>query len=444
MRFGRTGGVAVWRGKYARHRLDISVADTFFGVLSCGRQLRRKKLEVEVLRLCSLEEEGLVCFSVRSGWDLWLGAQGLRVGDEVLVSAFTHPDMVRIIHKHGLRAVPVDIDPETLAPRPWMLEGALTPRTRVVLVTHLFGGRMDLGGVAKFARERGVLLVEDCAQAFQGPERMGDAAPDVSMHSFGTLKTSTALGGAVLRVRDREVLGRMRGIQASYPAQGRGVYLEKLLKVLGLVAVSRPGPYGLLGRACALLGYDIDARINGVVRGFPPREPAAVFFRHLRHRPSAPLLAMLSRRLRTFDGKRLASRAKAGERFASRLRVVDLHPGRQSLQRTHWLFPVVVEDPEALVTSLRRRGLDASQATSSIAVVEAPAGRSSPAEASLMMSGVVFVPVYPELPSQAFDVMASLINDCAARAAAELLALAWAGLGNAHFKISVGACSTYS
>ena len=74
--------------------------------------------------------------------------------------------MVRIIRGHGLRAVPVDIDPETLAPRPWMLEVALTPRTRVVLVAHLFGGRMDLGPVARFARERGLLLVEDCAQAF--------------------------------------------------------------------------------------------------------------------------------------------------------------------------------------------------------------------------------------------------------------------------------------
>jgi hypothetical protein len=84
---------------------------------------------------------------------------------------------------------------------------------------------------------------------------------------------------------------------------------------------------------------------------------------------------------------------------------------------------VVVADPKALVASLSRRGLDASQATSSITVVDAPAGRSSPAEASLMMSGVVFVPVYPELPSQAFDVMAGLINDCTARAPAESVAL---------------------
>src|SRR5215208_5844079 len=368
MGFGARAGVAGWRGMCARQRLDLSVGDIFFGVVSCGWHWRRGRLEGEVLRLCSLEDEGLVCYSVRSGWHLWLGSQGLRGGDEFLVSAVTHPDMVRIIRGHGLRAGPVDIDPETLAPRPWMLEVALTPRTRVVLVAHLFGGRMDLGPVARFARERGLLFVEDCAQAFQGPERVGDSAADVSMYSFGTLKTSTALGGAVLWVRDREVLGRMRGEQAAYPFQDRGGYLKKLLKVLGLLAVSRPRPYGLLAGACTRLESDLDALVNGVVRGFPPREPAATFFRRLRHRPSAPLLAMLSRRLRTFDRERLARRASSGERFATGLR-------------------------------------------------EAPAGRSLPTEASLMMSGVVFLPVYPELPSQAFDVMAGLVNDCAARGA---------------------------
>jgi perosamine synthetase len=156
---------------YARHRLDLSVEDILFGVLSCVRPGRRERLEAEVMGLCSANNEGLVCYSVRSGWELWLGVQDLRARDEVLVSAVTHPDMVRIIRAHRLRAVPVDIDPETLAPLPSTLEAALTPRTRVVLVAHLFGGSMDLAPVARFAREHGLHLVEDCAQAFHGPER---------------------------------------------------------------------------------------------------------------------------------------------------------------------------------------------------------------------------------------------------------------------------------
>jgi perosamine synthetase len=420
MSFGASAVGGDRRGLYVRHRLDLSVTDILSGIAYCSGLWGG---DLEVLRCCSLEHEGILCLSVRSGWDLWLRANGLRARDEVLVSAVTHPDIVRIIRGHGLRDVPVDIDPETLAPRPWMLEAALTPRTRAVVVAHLFGGRMDLTDVASFAGEHGLLLVEDCAQAFQGPQRMGDPRADVSMYSFGTLKTSTALGGAVLRVRDGEVLGRMRDIQASYPLQGRMGYLQKLLKAFVVVAVSRPRPYGLLARACARFGHDLDALLGGAVRGFSPQEPASTFFQRLRHSPSAPLLAMLCRRLRTFDRERLARRASTGEWFATRLGVGDLHPGRHSLQRTHWLFPVVVADPGGLIEGLQRHGLDASQATSSISVVEAPAGRASAAEASLMMSSIVFLPVYPELPSRALDVMAGLVNDSAARRADERVAL---------------------
>src|SRR5918994_883443 len=190
-------------------------------------------------------------------------------------------------------------------------------------------------------------------------------SPTGSLHVGGALLAAAnrplpdePRGTPVLRVCDRGVLGRMRGIQASYPTQGRGGYLKELLKVLGLVAVSRPRPYGLLARACARLGSYLDGLVGRMVRGFPPHERAATFLGHLRQRPSAPLLAMLSRRLRTFDGERLARRTSTGERFPRRLRVLDLHPGQRSLQRTHWTFPVVVEDPEALVASLRRSFAD--------------------------------------------------------------------------------------
>ncbi len=407
---------------YARHRLDLSLSGVAFGLLACARPGRGTRTEEEILRLCSLEGDGMVCFSVRSGWDLWLRSLGLRPGDEVLVSAVTHPDMVRIIRGHGLCAVPVDIEPETLAPRQEALEAALTPRTRVLLVAHLFGGRMDLGPLVRFAGRHGLLLVEDCAQAFQGPDSMVDPASDVSMYSFGTLKTSTALGGAVLRVRDREVRRRMRGLREGYPVQRRSEYAGKLIRVLCLLAFSRPWPYGSLAWACARLGPDLDALLNGVVRAFPPGESMEVLFRRLRRRPSTPLLSVLERRLRMFDGARLARRAAAGERVARGLRPTVDHPGGGSSRRTHWLFPVVVPEPEVVVSRLRLHGVDASRATSSIAVVEAPAGRRAAVAASRMMSGVVFLPVYPGLPTSVLDRVVGIVNGgSGARRAEELV-----------------------
>jgi perosamine synthetase len=287
-------------------------------------------------------------------------------------------------------------------------------------VAHLFGGRVDLGPTAGFARKHGLILIEDCAQSFRGPEHIGNREADVSMYSFGTLKTSTALGGAVLRVRDREVLRKMHETQARYAVQRRGAYLKRLLVALGIVMLSEPRPYGLLARTCASLGADLDDLVNGAVRAFPTREPEEAFFRRLRQRSCAPLLAVLSWRLRTFDRGRLTGRAAAGERFAHRLRLADVHPGGRAERRTHWLFPVVVPDPESLILDLREVGLDASQATSSIAVVEAGAGSLPPVQARRMMSGVVFLPVYPGLPPHALDAMVDLVNRAAGKAVEQI------------------------
>jgi perosamine synthetase len=399
---------------YPRHRLDVSVRDLLFGLAACLGAFRRGKLAAEVVRAFSPDEGVLVCFSVRSGFDLLLGALAEPPGGEVLVSAVTHPDMVRIIEGHGLRAVPVDLDTETLEPRVERLGAALSESTCAVLVAHLFGGRFDLGEVAAFAQRHGLLLVEDCAQAFRGPGAAGDAAADVSMFSFGSIKTASASGGAVLRVRDPGLLGKMREVQESWPVQSRRHYAGRLFKALGLVLLGRPLAYGLLARACDLGARDLDALVNGAVRAFPTSGGApGELFERIRRRPSAPLLALLARRLRTFDADRLARRAQSGERVARRLPATVRHPGGLAPSRTHWLYPVVVPDPEGLVSALRVRGFDASQATSNIAPVPAPPGLLAPEEANRMMSRVVFLPVYPEIPDGDLDLLASAVEEAA-------------------------------
>jgi perosamine synthetase len=254
---------------YPRHRLDASAGDLLFGLSACLWAFGRRRLEAEVGRAFPPVEDALACFSVRSGFDLLLGALGLAPGEEVLVSAVTHPDMVRIIEAHGLGVVPVDLETATLEPRCGLLEEALSPKTRVILVAHLFGGRFDLGPVAAFARRKGLLLVEDCAQAFRGPGDPGDPLAAVSMFSFGTLKTASAVGGAVLHVHDPDLLERMRRSQERWPVQRRRHYALRLLKTLCLVLIGRPLPYGLLARAFDLLGRDLDDLVNGAVQAFP-------------------------------------------------------------------------------------------------------------------------------------------------------------------------------
>jgi dTDP-4-amino-4,6-dideoxygalactose transaminase len=64
------------------------------------------------------------------------------------------------------------------------------------------------------------------------------------------------------------------------------------------------------------------------------------------------------------------------------------------------VFPVAVPDPAALVAALRNAGFDAATATSSIAAV---GGSGAPRIAQELMSRIVFLPVYPELPAGELD-----------------------------------------
>lgn len=406
---------------YPRLRFDISVRDFLFGFLACAWARRRRKLAEDVMRTCSSRNDELICLSVRSGFDLLLEAVALPAGSEVLVSAVTHPDMVRIIERHGLHAVPVDLDPDTLAPRSELFEHAISPRTRAIMVAHLFGGRVDLAPITDFARRRGLLLFEDCAQAFRGPHDIGDPLADVSMFSFGSLKTATALGGALLRVRDPRILEAVREKEASWPVQRRREYLAKLLKFSCLALVTHPTAYRLFVRACDLLGEDFDAVANSVTRSFAPRDRTRTagsnreLLELIRRQPSAPLLALLARRLRTFDTARLVRRARIGEWVAHRLPRCISHPGRFATDRTHWIFPVLAPDPQALISKLRREGFDASRATSNISVVEPPADRPelTPNEAIRMMSNIVFLPVYPELSNEALHSLVEIVEAAA-------------------------------
>ena len=70
---------------------------------------------------------------------------------DVLISAITIPHMVRIVKEHDLVPVPLDLNLKDPTPRVDMLQRAVTPATRVIVVSHLFGGCVSLEPVLELA-----------------------------------------------------------------------------------------------------------------------------------------------------------------------------------------------------------------------------------------------------------------------------------------------------
>jgi dTDP-4-amino-4,6-dideoxygalactose transaminase len=398
--------MAMW----VRKLLDINCLDLADAVGNCFAPRSPAALAARLERLWS-PGETFACLSVRSGFDLWLSALALPRGSEVLVSAITIPDMVRIIEDHGLVPVPVDLDTDHLAIDMNSLRRAVTPRTRAILFAHLFGTRQPLDEVADFAQEHGLLLAEDCAQAFVGRGFTGHAAADVSMFSFGPIKTATALGGGLLRVGDQETLAAMKEKLAKQPRQSRWSYCRRLLKYAGMKLLSTRPIYSLIFRAWQALGRDLDRLVNGAVRGFAGPD----FFRRIRKQPSVPLLALIHRRVAKFDPARIARRTHLGEHLLARIGGSFISPGFASDEHSYWVFPVLADDSPRLIAALREAGFDAS-AAHSMCVVQPPADR--PAQratnAERILPRIVFLPLYNQFYESELDRMADVLESVAA------------------------------
>ena len=141
------------------------------------------------------------CVGVGNGTDaleLALRSVGVAPGDEVATVANAGMYSTVAIRAIGARPRYVDVDDETLllsAPR---LEAAITPQTRAVVVTHLYGRLAAMGEILRVARERQVAVVEDCAQAHgarRGDARAGSLG-DIGCFSFYPTKNLGALGDA--------------------------------------------------------------------------------------------------------------------------------------------------------------------------------------------------------------------------------------------------------
>ena len=130
---------------------------------------------------------------------LALKAMGVGPGDEVVVPSFTFYASAEAIPPTGARPVFCDVDPETFCVTPETVRAALTPRTKAVIVVHLFGNVAPVAEIEAL----GVPVLEDAAQAagsIAADGRRAGALGTISTFSFFPSKNLGAFGdgGAVV------------------------------------------------------------------------------------------------------------------------------------------------------------------------------------------------------------------------------------------------------
>lgn len=101
----------------------------------------------------------------------------LMPGDEVIVPAFTYVAAAEVIALLGLIPVWVDVEESTFNINPYQIEAAISPKTRAIIVVHLFGQSCDMETIYQIAEQNHLYVIEDNAQSLGAECIYSDGKP---------------------------------------------------------------------------------------------------------------------------------------------------------------------------------------------------------------------------------------------------------------------------
>jgi perosamine synthetase len=144
---------------------------------------------------------GIACSSGTSALAVGLEALNIGSGDEVITTPFSFIATGNAILYNRATPVFADIDHKTFNIDPDDVKSKVTEKTRAVLVVHLFGLPCDIGPIKELCEERGLLLVEDCAQAhgakYRG-KKVGSLGNLSTFSFYATKNMVTGEGGMIM------------------------------------------------------------------------------------------------------------------------------------------------------------------------------------------------------------------------------------------------------
>ncbi len=150
----------------------------------------------------------------------------MQPGDEVIVPANTYIATILAITENGLKPVLIEPRRETLEIDDYLIEAAITPRTKAICVVHLYGRCAMTDKIADLCKKYNLKLVEDNAQAHGcrwNGKRTGSIG-DAAGHSFYPGKNLGALGDAGAVTTDDEELAKAIRALANYGSQKKYVF----------------------------------------------------------------------------------------------------------------------------------------------------------------------------------------------------------------------------
>lgn len=181
------------------------------GVLFAPKGKMVKRFEGDFARFTG-SKFAVACSSGSAAVHTAIAAIDPEPGDEIVTTPVTDMGALAPIVYQGAIPVFADVDRDSGNLTAHSVEARLSPRTRAVMVTHLFGNPADVEGIAAVAKSAGVPVIEDCAQAFGARHREAHVGTfgDIGTFSLQQGKHITTGEGGLVVSNSSELARQMR------------------------------------------------------------------------------------------------------------------------------------------------------------------------------------------------------------------------------------------
>lgn len=352
-----------------RHQIQTTIVDygrMLHALAGFGdRSLETHRFEQEFAQYVGCRHAVAVA-SGRLGLHLVLKHLDIQAGGEVIVPAFNYFAVVERLLQFGLRPVFADIRRENLNLDETRLGQLVSPRTRLVLATHMFGHPCAMDELVEFADRHRLVLVEDCAHAL-GSLHHGQHVGTfgrAGVFSFSVLKLITTFGGGMITTNDDELAGAIREELAGWRVDGLGAQtLRRFIKGMVLDAGTRTIPFSFAAwpalRLARMVKPDVQQRmmtdVPHRVADWQPDRIAPL------HRFQLALGRSQLRRVEQFIEKRRQVAQWLDDEFADAGSVVPLSGTPQS-RHNGMYYGILADRPDELSRYLFAHGIDSETA----------------------------------------------------------------------------------
>ncbi|NQU86428.1 MAG: DegT/DnrJ/EryC1/StrS family aminotransferase [Mariniphaga sp.] len=159
--------------------------------------------------------EGIAVASGSGALDIAVKALKIGPNDEVIVPTFTIISPVQSIIRAGAIPILIDSDPITWNMNVTLIEAKITPKTKAILVVHIYGLPVDMEPILELCKKYNLYLIEDAAemhgQTYNG--RLCGSFGDISIFSFYPNKHITTGEGGMIMVYDHDLANRCRKLR---------------------------------------------------------------------------------------------------------------------------------------------------------------------------------------------------------------------------------------